>query len=164
LEKIPTENEDKDQFKKKILDKALEIRKYYDKPDVLLPLLDDWDKEYGFKYNSIVEEVLGEHIRQTWSEKAKTRGSNTVEDLVALLWDWPEAEFDIERKDRGIRVFCSKCPIADTYRSLGKKQHGKLFHCMYNNHLCTGFNSKIKYEKKKGLMSGADCCELYYTI
>jgi hypothetical protein len=161
---MPSENPSETQFKKKVLEKALEIREYYDNPDVLASLLDNWDDEYGFKYNNIVEEVLSEHIKQTWAEKAEKRGSNTVEDLVALLWNWPEAEFDIERKDRGIRVFCSKCPIADTYRSLGKEQHGKLFHCMADTHICAGFNPKIKYEKKKCLMGGAECCKHYYTI
>ena len=75
---MSTENQDENQHKKKILEKALEIRKYYDKPDELLALLNEWDTEYGFKYNDVVEEVLGEHIRQNWAEKAKNRGSNTV--------------------------------------------------------------------------------------
>ena len=164
LKNMQSENQAESEFKKRILEKAIEIRKYYDNLEVLTSLLDNWDKEYGLKYNNIVEEVLGEHIRQTWAEKAEARGSNTVEDIVALHWDWPEAEFDIERKGRAIRVFCSKCPIADTYRSLGKEQHGKLFHCMSDTHICAGFNPKIKYEKKKGLMGGADCCEHYYSI
>lgn len=161
---MSTRNEDEDQLKKKILAKALEIRKYYDTPEALSPLLDDWDREYGFKYNSVVEEVLGEHIRQTWAEKARKRGSNTVEDLVSLIWDMENAEFEIERKDRGIRVFCSKCPVADTYRSLGKEEYGKVFHCNFESQFCAGFNSKIKYEKKKGLMGGLDCCDHYYSI
>ncbi|MFX1513907.1 MAG: L-2-amino-thiazoline-4-carboxylic acid hydrolase [Promethearchaeota archaeon] len=147
-----------DQIKNKIL----QIRENWRNSSLLVELLAEWDEKYS-KYNDEIEDFLGPQLKKTWQEIAGKESSHTVKDLVRLLLkDFHDAEYEMEEIEDGIRIITLKCPIAEVYSSINRQNYGQLFHCFGDPYVCQGFNPKIKYEKKKSLMSGDEHCEHYY--
>ncbi len=141
-----------------------EIRRFHSNPEKLKPLLEAWDNDFGPEYNDIAREILAEKVcinAETW---AKQKGISTSEDIVQSMWEgWEEGEFTIERKEDGIQIYCTKCPIADTYLSIGRKEQGLLFQCSEDPHIVAGINPKIKFRRTKTVMDGDDCCDHFYS-
>lgn len=141
-----------------------EIRKNDSNPEQLKPLLEAWDNDYGPEYDDIAREILGENIHRNSKAWAEQKGLATAEDIVKDMWEgWEEGEFTIERKKNGIQISCTKCPIADAYLSIGRKEQGLLFQCSEDPHIVAGGYPNLEFRRTKTLMNGDDCCDHFYS-
>lgn len=140
------------------------IRGSYSDPESLRTLLKQWEEDACTKYQHIVDELIGERASNYWRSISAREGAG-VEDLVRTQWEpWTEGEFSIEKTQDGVKVFCTKCPISDGYRLIGREDYGYLFHCAEDAHIVAGFNPKIVFKRTKTLMEGDDCCDFYYSM
>ena len=147
-----------------ILKRALEIRNSWKDLEKLKILLDDWENEYAHNHDDIVERVLGEHLEEVWAKKAIEHGSNSLEDLLSILLDWPEAEYTKEEMEGGYKVTTTHCPIAAAYRAIDRADYGASFHCISDPYICRGFNKRIKHRKISSRMQCDEACVHFYTI
>ncbi len=147
-----------------IRERSTEIRDSWSNLERLKSLLDAWDKDFGHKYDDLVEKLVGEQLEETWRKKAEEHGSNSLDDLLSILLDWPDAEFVKEEADGGYKVTTTHCPIAANYRAIGCEDYGSKFHCISDPYISRGFNSRIKHRKTSSRMLGDDSCVHYYTI
>jgi len=151
-------------IKDTIQTRAFEIRDNWEDEQKLKILLDEWEKDFGHEYDETVEEVLGLYIESTWREKAKKLDSNTLEDLLGILLDWPEARYTKEGVEGGYKVTTTLCPIAATYTRIGRQDYGAVFHCSSDPYICKGFNPKIRHRKISSRMEGDEACIHFYTL
>jgi hypothetical protein len=147
-----------------ILKRAIEIRNNWQDREKLKVLIDDWEKEFGHNYDDVVERLLGAYLEEVWEKKAIEHGSNSLDDLLSILLDWPEAEYTMEEIDSGYKVTTTHCPLAANYRSIDRADYGASFHCISDPYICRGFNSRIKHRKISSRMQGDDACIHFYTI
>ncbi|MHA1906044.1 MAG: L-2-amino-thiazoline-4-carboxylic acid hydrolase [Candidatus Thorarchaeota archaeon] len=149
--------------REEIWKRIAKIREHDTKPAQLKTLLADWKRDYGPEYNGLVKEILAENVCKNARNWAKEKGISTADDIVQNMWEgWDEGEFTIERSDAGIQIHCTKCPIADTYRSIGEEELGLLFQCDEDPHIVRGINPEMDFKRTKTLMEGDDCCDHYY--
>lgn len=148
-----------------IWEKIRSIRQSWRDSKRLNTLLDEWEKDFGDKYNQIAEELLAEHTCSAWSKYSSQKGTSSLDSLINHLWEqWTEGEFTIEQNKTEVQIYCTKCPIADAYRSINKGKYGLLFHCSEDPFVVKGFNPKIKFKRTKTLMNADDCCDHYYSL
>jgi len=152
------------EFDDLLLKRAIEIRNNWKDTEKLKVLLDDWDREFGHNQDDVVEQVIGEYLEKVWAKKAEERGSNTLDDLLSILLDWPEARYMKEEIEGGYKVTTTHCPIAANYRAIGRADYGASFHCISDPYICRGFNKRIKHRKISSRMQGDDACVHFYTI
>jgi len=142
--------------------RAIEVRDNWNDEQKLKMLLEKWEKDFGHENDETVEEALGSCIESTWREKAKNLGSNTLEDLLDILLDWPEARYTKEEVEGGFKVTTTLCPIAAAYTRIGRQDYGTVFHCISDPYICKGFNPKIRHRKIKSQMEGDEACVHFY--
>jgi len=130
-----------------------------------IDILDRMKKRFGSEVYDVVEEMVADRTRAKWSGIAQGEESNTVDDLIRLLWEPLKIrgfEFTIERQDDGIQVYCTKCALCDYANEINGTEW--MFHikCGSDPYIVEGFNPKIKFRRTKTLMEGHDCCDHYY--
>ncbi|MFX0061534.1 MAG: L-2-amino-thiazoline-4-carboxylic acid hydrolase [Candidatus Hermodarchaeota archaeon] len=151
-------------LRKKLSDRIHAIRENRKNPAQLNNLLIEWEKDFGSKYNELAKKIIAEQTHKAWAELATSRNASSIDDLVHFLWEnWTEGDFTIEKTEEGIQIYCTKCPIATTYQSIGKQEYGLLFHCSEDPHIVAGFNPDIKFRRTKTLMNGDECCDHHYS-
>lgn len=144
-----------------------EIRRSRPEPAKLVRLINRYDEEYGPKAKDETLKIIADSTRESWAGIAEDHGDTSIEGILDTLWKaFKEVggEFTVERFDGGVQIQCTKCPIADTYKEIGKQDHGLIFHCSTDPHIVEGFNDKIDFTITKRLMSGDDCCDHRYSI
>ncbi len=154
----------KSDLDKLLLERAIEIRNNWKDVEKLKVLLEAWDTEFGHKHDDVVERVIGEYLEELWAKKAEEHGSNSLEDLLSILLDWPGVETTKEKIEGGYKVTTANCPIAAVYTSIGRGDYGASFHCISDPYICRGFNERIKHRKISSRMQGDDACVHFYTI
>lgn len=143
--------------------KIKEIRDNWGIPSKLNELLEDWELMYGKEYYKISKEILAEKVKNQYSLIGVKSKSTTANELVGMMWEeWTEGEFTIDREQGKIQIYCTKCPIADSYISIGKADLGLIFQCSEDPHIVSGYNPNIKFTRTKTLMDGNDCCDHCY--
>jgi hypothetical protein len=150
-------------FEDLLLKRALEIRNSWNDRERLKGLIDAWDKEFSHKYDDVVEKVVGQWLEEEWARKAKEHGSNSLEDLLSILLDWPEAEYTKEKIENGYKVTTTLCPIAASYWSVNRTDYGNVFHCISDPYILKGFNNRFKHRKISSCMAGDEACVHFYT-
>ncbi|MFX1506259.1 MAG: L-2-amino-thiazoline-4-carboxylic acid hydrolase [Promethearchaeota archaeon] len=148
-----------------ILERIRLIRKSWRDPIKLKDLLDEWERDIGDEYSQITKEFVAEQTRSAWSKLSSQKGNSSLDNLIKLLWEqWTEGEFTIERTKTEVQIYCTKCPIADAYKSINKEKYGLLFHCSEDPFIVEGFNPEIKFRRTKTLMNADDCCDHFYSL
>lgn len=143
-----------------------QIRSAHKHPFRLRLLLEEYELVYGTTANSAVLEIVAEDTQKIWAGIARDRGSNSLDDLLDVLWhQFSEvgARIIVQNGCNSIRVHVSECPIADIYRNIGKETFGELFHCSAAVHIVKGFNDSINIIVTSCLMHGDDCCHHEYN-
>ncbi|MHA2362845.1 MAG: L-2-amino-thiazoline-4-carboxylic acid hydrolase [Candidatus Hodarchaeales archaeon] len=157
----------KEHQKQKIWEKVKEIRDNWNNPSELGTLLNKWDRDFGSEFNEIASELVGKNAQKLWAVVAEEEKRNSIDDLIDILWEGLKdagGEYTVERTDKGSQIYCTKCPIADSYLKIGQEKYGLLFHCVTDPYICAGFNPKINYRRTKTLMEGDDCCDHFYSM
>ncbi len=143
------------------------IRGSWNNTSRLDTLLDEWEEKFGPEVHDMVQEIIAEKIRELWTFIAEEEQSNTIEDLIHILWgSFRKAggEFTVEETEDGVQIYCTLCPIAETYKEIGREEYGLLFHCITDPYIVEGFNPEIEFRRTKTLMGGDDCCDHYYSM
>jgi hypothetical protein len=141
------------------------IRRSWRDSKKLVSLLNEWERDFDDKYNQVVEELIAENVSKIWSKFSSRKETSSLDSLINHLWEqWTEGDFTIERNNTEVQIYCTKCPIADAYRSINKEKYGLLFHCNEDPFIVKGFNPKIKFKRTKTLMNADDCCDHNYSL
>lgn len=144
-----------------------QIRAARSNPEKLKELIEKYETEYGRQSDSEVLELIAEATQSAWSELAKERGSNSIDDLLDTLWSSFGSiggEYSVHREGEYVQIYATKCPMADTYRKIGKEEFGLMFHCSTDPHIVAGFNKDMNFEISKTLMDGNECCNHRYSM
>lgn len=143
-----------------------EIRTSRSKPKKLKALLERYESEFGPEAEQRVLEIIAENTKKAWVEIAKEREDNGIQGILDTLWkSFKEVggEFTVERTEDSAQIHCTRCPMADTYRKIGKPEYGLIFHCSTDPHIVAGFNPEMEFKITKTLMKD-DCCNHYYRL
>ena len=144
-----------------------QIRGARPNPKKLKALLEKYEREFGFEAEKQALDIIAKTTTRAWSELAEGRESRGIDDLLDMLWGSFEQAggvFTVERTEDSAQIHCTRCPIADSYLSIGKPKYGLIFHCSTDPHIVAGFNPEIEFRVTKRLMSGDDCCDHYYRL
>ena len=151
--------------RQEILSRIEAIQRESHNPTQLKTLIAEWERDFGLEYNDLAEGILADDVRKKVGGWAERKNLSTVEDLIRNMWEtWTEGKFTINRKEDGVQIHCTRCPIADTYRSIGREEYGFIFHCSVDAHVASGFNPKMRFRRTKTLMMGDDCCDHHYSM
>jgi hypothetical protein len=108
------------EFEELIFKKAIEIRSSWKDTEKLKSLLDVWEKDFGHEHDETVERLLGEYLEEVWANRAEEHGSNSLDDLLSILLDWPEAKYTKEKTEDGYKVTTTLCPISESYKAINR--------------------------------------------
>ncbi len=160
---MKTENIDSD-FEETLWKRIQEIRDSWKDPKKLEECLNRWEEDYGSKMDELAMGLLAQKTQEGWRNWAQKNNLYTLEDFIRSAWEgWTEGEFIIERNPNQVQIYCTKCPMADSYLSIGKSNMGKIFHCSEDPHMVSGFNPELKFGRTKTLMDKDNCCNHYYS-
>jgi predicted ArsR family transcriptional regulator len=123
--------------------------------------------QFGDEVYKTVEKVNGEKALADWQEKAKKNGSNSIEDILKLLWEPLKNEgfqYEEEKTATGYQMKCTYCPIVDLAKYLGITKEAFHMFCGSDFYIVEGFNPKIGLKRTKTLMQGDDCCDHFYYM
>ncbi len=131
-----------------------------------ISILKGLEARLGDAVPAAFEDMMGAAIRQGWAARAAQRGSNTIEDLIALLWEPLRAEgfeFTAEQRDGGWQMHCTRCPWAEAAKALNAPEWVYRMYCASDPYIVEGFNPQIEFRRTKTLVEGDDCCDHFYT-
>ncbi|MFW9968244.1 MAG: L-2-amino-thiazoline-4-carboxylic acid hydrolase [Candidatus Thorarchaeota archaeon] len=143
-----------------------EIRAARPKPKKLKTLLEKYERDFGTEYEQTVLDIIAKDTKTAWARIAEEREDNSIQGILDTLWESfriAGGEFTVERTENSARIHCTRCPIADTYRRIGKPEHGLIFHCSTDPHIVAGFNPEMEFKRTKTLMRD-DCCDHHYRL
>ncbi|MFW9845668.1 MAG: L-2-amino-thiazoline-4-carboxylic acid hydrolase [Candidatus Thorarchaeota archaeon] len=143
-----------------------EIRAARSKPKKLSTLLEKYERDFGSEAEQRVLEIIAEDTKAAWANIAEEREDNGIQGILDTLWESFRnvgGEFTVERTENSAQINCTRCPMADTYRKIGKPEYGFIFHCSTDPHIVAGFNPEIEFKRTKTLMTDA-CCDHYYSL
>ena len=121
----------------------------------------------GDEVLSVAEQHTGAAARQGWSRLAARHGSNSIADLVKLLWEPLTAqglEYTSEESDGGLKMTCTKCPLHELAKEIGHAEIVYALTCGTDPYMVEGFNAKMGFRRTKTLMQGHDCCDHFYYM
>ncbi len=151
--------------KEQIWAQIRKIRDSWSDSEYLKVALAEWEEKFGSDFNEIAEDILATKTRDSWAARAASWNSTSLDVLVRVMWeDWTEGEFSIDKSEGYVQIKCTKCPIADAYRSIGHSELGLLFQCSEDPHIVAGYNPKMKFKRTKTLMAGDEMCDHYYEL
>lgn len=128
-------------------------------------LLNALKTEYGKEVVDIVRETNSGMVCQTFRDQAVQSGKNSIEDLVAVLWEPLRSKgyaFTMEAMDGGIKMNCTACPFASMYKAMGGEDWGYALYCAADEDLARAFNPNIGFKREHTLMEGHTCCDHFY--
>lgn len=132
-----------------------------------IALLSALKRHFGPQVAEIVARTASDRAFQTWRTIGEASGHRTAAELVRLLWE-PLREqgflFEATSGPEGLRIHCSRCPIAELAHALGDPEW--LFHlaCGVDEAIAEGFNPDLGLRRTRTLMEGHDCCDHVYFI
>ncbi|MGY5853889.1 MAG: L-2-amino-thiazoline-4-carboxylic acid hydrolase [Candidatus Thorarchaeota archaeon] len=149
--------------RQQILRRIVEIRNYDTNPEKLGELIDAWERNYGPDYNEIAGEILAEHLTRNAKAWVKEHNLSTAADIIRDMWEgWTEGEFTVDRTKEGIQIRCTKCPHADAYLAIDRKDYGVLFKCNEDFAIYKAYPD-VFFRRTKTLMEGDDCCDHFFS-
>jgi predicted ArsR family transcriptional regulator len=155
---------DQDQIiEQKLAEQRSQLRRGH--TEHLVFVLRGLEKKLGPQVVEAYDEVAGAAIRQEWHMYAEKEGSNTIEDLILLLWEPLRAqgfEYTMEERDGGVQMHCTRCPHAILAQSINASDWLYHLYCGSDPHIVAGFNPNIEFRRTKTLVQGDDCCDHFY--
>jgi predicted ArsR family transcriptional regulator len=129
-------------------------------------LLDAMEARFGPEVADIVDQVVAERARQTWEQIARNLGSNSLDDLLSLIWS-PETlaggyAVSFESCTDGVTVWVHRCPVAEMARQMGVTKWANHLICKGDPSMVEGFNPQLGFRFIQSMMEGSDCCQQFY--
>ncbi len=116
-----------------------------------------------------VEDLVAERTREQWAQIAEREGSNTIDDLIRVLWE-PAVEegfeFTVERREDGVQMRCTRCPIHERAKGFDEELRGWFYTlaCSADPSIVAGFNPRMGFRRTKTLVEGDDHCDHFYYM
>jgi predicted ArsR family transcriptional regulator len=128
----------------------------------------DWlEADLGDEVAESIDRMVARDMHVEWSQLAEKEGSNTIDDLVRLLWE-PMQEmgvaYTVEKTDEGVQMCVTQCPFADFARQTDNAKWAYRLYCASDPHIVAGFNPQIGFRRTKTLVEGGDCCDHFYYM
>lgn len=129
-------------------------------------LLKNLETKVGSRVLDAFNEYVYESSKANWHKIAEKHGSNSISDLIDVLWKpmKDEFKFTVEQKKDGIQIYCTFCPLAQMAKELNEPEWGFRFYCMEDYGIVDGFNPKIGFKRTKTLMQGHVYCDHFYFM
>ncbi|MCL2109000.1 MAG: L-2-amino-thiazoline-4-carboxylic acid hydrolase [Oscillospiraceae bacterium] len=122
-------------------------------------------KNFGEETYAIVVKQRGEQAFDTWRKIAADNASNTIHDLIKLLWKPLQNEgfeYQVCETESGVKVNCTRCGLHDLARHCGITDEAFYMFCECDPYITEGFNPNIGLKRTKTLMQGHDFCDFLY--
>ena len=141
-----------------------ELSKNWKQADIIA-LLNALAEQFGReKVVEVVEMVVAENTRREWAEVAHKKKSNTIDDLIQILWDPSQFDFTMEQRDGGVQMHITRCPYVELAKEFGATDWFYHLCCIGDPPLVEGFNPKMGFRRTKTLMEGHECCDHFYFL
>ena len=99
---------------------------------------------------------------------AEEMGGNGIEELVGEVAGWGRGgtwEMDIlEQTPKAYFFDVTRCPYYEKYKELGLEEFGVGLSCCRDEPFARGFNPRLRLERTKTIMEGADHCDFRYYL
>ncbi len=110
--------------------------------------------------------IVRDAIDQGAAYAAGVDGETTLAGFHALLPQWKangalEVEM-LEESDTAVNYNVTRCKYAEMYKEMGLAEIGHLLSCGRDGTFCTGYNPKIKLDRSRTIMQGAEHCDFRY--
>ena len=116
----------------------------------------------------ILTRVNEEEAYRRGQDMAKEMGENSINGLVEEVATWGEGgtwEMDVLELTPTTYIFnVTRCPYYEKYKELGLEEFGVGFSCCRDEPFARGFNPKLRLERTKTIMEGADHCDFRYYL
>jgi len=122
-------------------------------------------EEFGPQVTDVIRQANSREVCKTFSSLARQSGSNSIQDLVNVLWEPLRSkgyEFTVEQTGDGVQMHCLACPFAAMYRAMGGAEWGYALYCAADEDLVQAINPAIGFKRSQTLMEGHPCCDHFY--
>ena len=122
-----------------------------------------WDEALA-----ILQEANQQEAYQRGKTMAEEIGRNGIEELVDDVAGWGRGgvwEMDVlEQTPKTYFFNVTRCPYYEKYKELGLEEFGVGLSCCRDEPFARGFNPKLRLERTKTIMEGADHCDFRYYL
>lgn len=128
-------------------------------------LLNALRERYGEEIIELVEKTECEKAQSEWKNIAQQFEDHSIDALLKLFWEPLKAkgfEYTSEKKEDGIQMWCTKCPVYDLAKELNATDWMYHHTCCADPFIAEGFNPKIGFKRTKTLMQGDEYCDHFY--
>jgi predicted ArsR family transcriptional regulator len=132
-----------------------------------ITLLNALQERFGLQVKDVLERIVATNVPRDWVAVARQRGSNTIEDLIQVLWEplIPKGfEYTLEKRDDGVQMSCTRCPFYELGRALNGTEWLYYLVCLNDLYIVEGFNPNMGFRRTKTLMEGHECCDHFYFM
>jgi hypothetical protein len=117
---------------------------------------------------TILREVNSKEAFLRGKSMRKSEGQDVVETLVKDVATWGDGGvFDMTVLEQTPKTYffnVSRCPYYEKYQKLGLEEFGVEFSCCRDEPFARGLSSRLRLERTKTIMEGADCCDFRYYL
>lgn len=124
-------------------------------------------ERFGDGVLEVATEHYGKEAREGWARLAAKHGSNSIDDLVNLLWEPMTAQgFEYSREEQadGTQMKCTRCHLNDLAQETGEPEVVHSITCATDPYIVEGFNPQMGFRRTKTLVQGHGCCDHFYYI
>ena len=135
--------------------------------NILKPVYEEMVARLG---EELAQEILGAAIvrnsiaqAQAYAEGLEDTGLLAFRDTMAQWKASGALEMEMLREDdEEVHFNVTRCRYSEMYREMGLGEIGHLLSCNRDATFCTGFDPRIKLERRQTIMSGASHCDFRY--
>jgi fumarate reductase iron-sulfur subunit len=136
---------------------------------IAAPLIKAFSEEFGKEETlKVAEKVVKNLARDTGKLLSQIAGGDSLEHLknaLPLFGQGGMLEFHIvEDSPARVAMNVNRCKYAEMYAEHGLQEYGYLLSCGRDFALIDGFNPRIRLERTKTIMEGADCCDFCFLF
>ena len=117
---------------------------------------------------AILQEVNQQEAFQRGRVMAEEMERNGIEELVDEVAGWGCGvvwEMEVFEQTPTTYFFnVTRCPYYEKYKELGLEEFGVGFSCCRDEPFARGFNPKLRLDRTKTIMEGADYCDFRYYL
>ena len=113
----------------------------------------------------VAAQLNGNKAFLEWQELAGKSENNSIESLIALLWEPLRGqgfEYEVEKTETGFQMKCTRCGFYEMAKYCGITDEAFYMVCEADPYIAEGFNPNIGFKRTKTLMQGHDCCDHFY--
>ncbi|KTD37467.1 hypothetical protein Lnau_0657 [Legionella nautarum] len=141
------------------------INTYIKNMQFTVNLLTQLSQAHGEKVAEITSQLMAQEEQTRWCNAAKEINDHSIENFIRIVWEPLAAlgfKFSVEKRDGGMQLHCTSCPIHDLSKMIGGAKWLAILECNKDLHNVKGFNPNIGFKRTKTLMNGDSHCDHFY--